>query len=159
MNIVLNVIIQHGCKCLTLIQNVILHTYWGGNYFFGITVAFLCIYNVTGGDKYIRVLLLLTVWKSGGCWKSSHIFSRCYKLSFSVSCNRTSGFLLTLPVPWISTNWICYYRCLNSSFFSPKMSLLTLVCAVHVVVSTRCMFYHWWLFNKPQAPPWSLGSH
>lgn len=39
MNIVLNVIIQHGCKFLTWMQNVITYTYWGGNYFFEITVS------------------------------------------------------------------------------------------------------------------------
>lgn len=37
-------------------QNVLLYTNWGGNYFLEITVSsFVCMYNVTGDQKYIKV--------------------------------------------------------------------------------------------------------
>lgn len=96
-------------------------TCWGGNYFLEITVS---------SFVYLRCNWSLEVCKSvthdavtTNCMekreivdKSSHISPRCYSLNLFISCNRTSGFLLTLSVHLIPTDSICYQRCSNCYF-------------------------------------------
>lgn len=95
MNIVLNVIIQHGCKCLTWMQNVLLYAYRGGNYFFEITVSsFVYLQCNWRSEMYYSVthctVTTSCMEKRGVVDKSSHISLRCYRLlTVSVSCYRT----------------------------------------------------------------------
>lgn len=100
MNIVLNVIVQLGCKRLAYYSECF-NTHWGGNYFLKLQFPHLCISNVTGDHRCIKDVTHTVMGKRWIVDKSSHFPQDATdsKLLFSLCFyNRTIWFFLPLSV-------------------------------------------------------------
>lgn len=117
MNIVLNVIIQHGCKCRMFFS----YTFWGGNYFFEITVSSFVYLQCNWRSEIYHSVTHYAVTTS--CMEKRGIVDK--KFSYFLKTLHTLDFLcflqqnkmlfsfLTLQVNLISTNSV-YHRCSHS---------------------------------------------